>query len=216
MITHLKYSLISLLAVVAIALGLGRAALYPLARAFGSPPESELKHCRAAFEQLKYRLDSSRMWVEPVYFAEDLRRDSLHWRSDLAQNLVREAKVHTKAQLELAPITPQVDLTKFGHNQMRYLWTRSTAYARWLRAEPPGVDYVWCVEIFGFNGKVGAIQVYVFDAKGQVAYCRLFNSHQFGENLLLEGEDSIRLVVQSLFDDLRREPNKVFPPYGVG
>ena len=190
-----------------------QAVLAPFARAFGAPPESELALCRTAFQKLQSRLPDSRVQVEPVYFALDHDRQ---WRSDWARSLVHEAGVQTKARFELASAPPEVRPTTFGHNQLRYLWARSVAYADWIKATSPAVDYVWCVEIFGHAGKVGAIQVYVFDANGQVAFCRLFNSHQFGDNLPLQGEEHIRLVVKTLFEELRLDPKVIFPPYGVG
>ncbi|MCX6943597.1 MAG: hypothetical protein NT173_02340 [Opitutales bacterium] len=201
--------------VVGLAIAGCQQAVYPLARAFGSPPESELALCRTAFQQLQSRLATSRVRVEPVYCASHSQANRL-WRDDLAQLLVREAGTRTQARFVIAPMRPDVGPTVFGHNQMRYLWERATAYSHWLKEAPPGADYVWCVEIFGAKGTVGAIQIYIFDAKGQVAYCRLFNSHQFGTNLSMESEEPIRLVVKTLFEDLLRDPKAVFPPYGVG
>jgi hypothetical protein len=187
--------------------------LAPFARAFGSPPESELALCRAAFQQLHARLENSRVQVEPVYFALDHNRV---WRGPWARQLVRAAGSQTKARFEVAPGAPAVRSTTFGHNQLRYLWERSAAYADWIKTTRPAVDYVWCVEVFGHQGKVGAIQVYVFDANGQVAYCRLFNSHHFGNNLPLDGDELFQLVVTTLFRDLRLDPTVIFPPDGVG
>jgi hypothetical protein len=216
----LLYALLTMIgllaAVAALALGGCRQIIYPLARAFGSPPEAELARCRIAFEQYRTKLEASRVLVVPVYFIPDLKNSDRQWRSDLAAALVRAAGPRTKARFEVAVMAPQIKATHFGHNQMRYLWERSEAYATWIKATPPGADYVWCVEIFGFNGKVVAIQLYAFEAKGQLAYCRLFNSHQFGDNLWLNDEASIQLVVNTLLEALRLEPEAVFPPYGVG
>jgi hypothetical protein len=199
--------------IAALAVSSCREALYPVARAFGSPPESELAVCRVAFRQLQMHLETSRVQVEPVLFAVDHGRQ---WRNDVAQAIVVEAGAHTKAKLEAAT-APDVSFpSKMYHNQLRYLWDRSREYARWIKVAPPGADYVLCAEVFGHEGKVDAIQVYVFDAKGQIAYCRLFNSHHFGKNLPLEGEGHVRLMVKVLFDDLRKDANVIFPPYGVG
>jgi hypothetical protein len=206
----------ALAAVLALAFAGCHQALYPFARAFGSPPESELALSRAAFQQLRTRLATSRVRVQPVCFTPDLSQPSRQWRADWAQSLARAAGERTKARFELAPSPPDIGPTPFGPNQMRYLWKRSAEYGRWLRASPPGTDYVWCVEIFGFHGKVGAIQVYVFDAHGQVAYCRLFNSHHFGDALSVDGEQHLRLVFETLFKDLSGEPEAIFPPCGVG
>ena len=142
-------------------------ALYPVALAFGSPPESELAVCREAFRQLQLHVETSRVQVEPVLFAVDHDRQ---WRTDVAQAIVAEAGTHTKAKLEVAA-APDVSFpTEMYHNQLHYLWDRSTEYARWIKAAHPGADYILCTEVFGHEGKVAAIQVYIFDAKGQVAY----------------------------------------------
>ncbi len=81
------------MAVVLAALGC-RETMYPFARAFGSPPESELAQCREAFRLLQSCLATGRVQVQPVLFIEDGRRQ---WRHDLAQAIVTEAGAHTKA-----------------------------------------------------------------------------------------------------------------------
>jgi len=187
--------------------------LYPLARAFGSPSESELARCRQAFQGLQTRLGSSRVVVAPVYFVDGPRR---RWRPDLADAITRELGAQTGANLEVAAAPPAVAPAELGHNQLRYLWHRAADYSGWVKAAHPAGDFVCCAEVWGFHGKVAAIHIFVLDASGQVAYCRLFNSHQFGNNVPLESDDAVRLMVKTLFRDLKREPTKVFPPYGVG
>ena len=199
--------------VVGLAIAGCRQTLYPLARAFGSPPESELALCRAAFLKLQGQFPHSRVRLEPVYFAA---YGSRHWRYDLAENLAHEAARHTSAQFALAPIRPEIDPTHLGHNQMAYFWERAAIYGNWIKSAPPGADYVWFVEIFGQGTNVAGIQLYVFDAHGQLAYGRLFNSHHFGPNLPLDSDDVVRLIIEHLFKDLTREPTQIFPPYGVG
>ncbi len=202
------------LAMAAVLAALGcRETMYPFARAFGSPPESELAKCREAFRLLQSRLATGRVQVQPVLFIEDGRRQ---WRHDLAQAIVTEAGAHTKANWVAVGTAPEVAFAPMGANQMRHLWKRAAAYAQWVRTARPETDYVWCAEVFGQAGKVYAIQVCLFDAKGQIAYTRLFNSHHFGENLPLAGEGHIRLMVQKFFGDLLREPATIYPPYGVG
>lgn len=187
--------------------------MYPLARAFGSPSESELAKCRQAFAELQAGLGASRVAVVPVMFADGSQRS---WRADLAASVIQQASSRTSARFETAAAAPTTFPAKLGHNQLRYLWERAEVYGQWVRdARPPG-DYVWICEIWGHDGKVAAIHVYLLAATGQVAYCRLFNSHQFGPNLPLDDEAPIQLLVKQLFKDLPREPEKVFPPYGVG
>ena len=187
--------------------------LYPLARAFGSPSESELAKCRQAFHQLQADLGTSRVAVMPVFFVDGGRRV---WRADLAEAIIREAGVRSSAQFAVPVPAPAVAPAVLGHNQLRYLWERASVFAEWVKADHPAADYVWIAEIWGHGGKVGAIHVYVFDVRGQLAYCRLFNSHQFGPNLPLEGDAAVQLLVRRFFEDLQKDPVRIFPPYGVG
>ncbi len=212
--TYGGLAILALLALgIALAIGGCRQVMYPLARAFGSPPEEDLAACRVAFAELRTRLPQSLVRVEPVQYASAL--DIRQWRYDWAEGLAREAQLRQPAHYQVAPIAPGVVPTHFGRNQLRYLWERATAYSNWLKSSPPGADYIWCTEIFAQDGKVIAIQVFVYDAKGQLAYCRLFNSHHFGK-ALSEGDDALRLVVQTLLEDLKRDPERIFPRYGVG
>lgn len=191
--------------------------LYPLARAFGGPSESELVKCRQAFQQLQSNLGTSRLVVQPVLSQPKYSPENKAvWRQDLAEALRREIGSKSGAKLEAPENTPVVTPTDFGHNQMRYLWSRGAEYGKWVKSTHPAGDYVLFTEVFAREGKVGAIQVFVLDTSGQLAYCRLFNSHQFGPNLASQGDEAIRLIVKHLFDDLAKEPKKIFPPYGVG
>ena len=187
--------------------------LYPFARAFGSPPESELANCRRAFQKLQANFGTSRVLVLPVLFVDGGRRD---WRKDLAEAIVREAETHTSAKLEVADAAPGVAPAHFRRNQLRYLWERGAEYAQWIKEARPADQYVLCAEIWGHHDKVAAIQVYILDSSSQIAYCRLFNSHHFGDNLPMDGNEAVQLIVKRFFENLLLEPTKIFPPYGVG
>lgn len=187
--------------------------LYPFARASGGPSESELVRCREAFQQLQADLETSRVVVMPVLFADAGRYE---WRKDLAEVELRELAAQTSAKIEVSTSEPNVAMPSRFHNQLRYLWKRSTAYGSWIKATPAAGDYVLVTEIFGGGGTVSAIQVYLFDSSGQIAFCRLLNSHQFGQNLPLNGEDAVKLIVNTFFENLKWDAKKLFPPYGVG
>lgn len=206
-----------LLLTVCLAGGIAQAGMgilfYPFARAFGGPAESELVRCRAAFTQMQTNFDKGRVVVMPVLFADAGR---CQWRNDLAAVEMRELAARTPARLEASAVEPKVVRPALKHNQLRYLWKRAAIYRDWIKAAHPAGDYVLVTEILGGGGKVGAIQIYLFDASGRVAYCRLLNSHQFGPNLSLAGEDAVKLIVNTLFDNLKWEAEKLFPPYGVG
>ncbi len=187
--------------------------LYPLARAFGGQSESELARCRAAFKQMQTNFDRSRVVVMPVLFADAGRCQG---RSDLAAAEMRELATRTSAKIEVPSVEPKIAAPPRFHNQLRYFSKRSTVYRDWIKAAHPSCDYVLVTEIFGGAGNVGAIQIYLFDSSGQIAYCRLLNSHQFGSNLPLAGEDAVKLIVNTFFDNLKWDAKKLFPPYGVG
>ncbi|MBS0664194.1 MAG: hypothetical protein JSR48_13090 [Verrucomicrobia bacterium] len=191
----------------------GNVLLYPFARLFGSLPESELVKCREAFAEFKATLGTRPIRVAPVLWVDGPKHI---WKRPVADALVREMRPHTTAPVREAPGKPDVPPAEFRRNQLRYLWERGAQYAAWRRAAPPSDDYLLCAEVWGHGGKVGAIQVYVLDGKGQIAYCRLFNSHHFGPNLPLQPDEPLRLIAEKLFEDLQKKPEQVFPPYGVG
>jgi hypothetical protein len=196
--------------------------LYPFARAFGGPAESELKQCRVSFAKLQADFATSRVLVQPVLVQPGAKslEDQQAWRPGMAHNLVnairREGGMNYGLGLNVQPAVASVGATEFKHNQLRYLWSRAEEYGKCLRAAKPAGDYVMFVEIFGGRDNVGAIQVYLFTASGQLAYCRLFNSHQFGNGLGFASDRAVTFIAKRLLEDLRKSPEMVFPPYGVG
>lgn len=191
----------------------GNVLLYPFARLFGSPPEAELAKCRAAFAQLQAARATCTITVAPVLWVDGSQRT---WRRDAAEAIVRELRAQSPGDFRFAPGKPEVPAAEFRRNQMRYLWERAAQYSAWRHAVAPTDAYVLCAEVWGHGGKVGAIQVYLLDPTGQIAYCSLANSHQFGPNLPLQLEDPVRVLVRHLIEDLQKKPEQVFPPYGVG
>jgi hypothetical protein len=194
--------------------------LYPLARAFGGPSESQLVKCREGFRHFQADFTTHPIIVEPVlsrpdYAASDHRPA---WLPDMAMGLA--AALHRFALpgmvpiLELETTVPAVPATKFGHNQMRYLWSRGAGYAKYVQSAHPARDYFLFTEIYAFGEYVSGIQVYVVDGSGQLVYCRLFNSHHFGDHLPRKGAN--RWIARHLFEDIGKQPEEVFPPYGVG
>jgi hypothetical protein len=191
--------------------------LYPLSRLFGGPSESELVRCRAAFTRLQTEIGRSRVRVMPVLCADSSDQTARHrWRADLAGALARDIAAGGAAAVEPCPEIPGVNPPTPFRNQLRYLMSRSALYGAWVGKEHPPGDYFVVAEILGGRGKVGAIQIFVFDASGQVAYRRLLNSHQFGPDLPLAGGTAVQLIARTLLADLRKSATQVFPPYGVG
>ena len=193
--------------------------LYPFARAFGGPSEAELVKCRAAFARLRTELPTSDLVVHPVLVRSggSSQDDPEAWRTDLAHDLSTALRSEgVGAGFEVRASVASVGRTPFGRNQLRYLWSRAAEYGRCLRASHPPGEYFLFVEVFGRGDAVGAIQVFVYDSAGQLAYCRLFNSHHFGNRLPRAGDGALRLVARRLREDLRLAPEEMFPPYGVG
>lgn len=190
---------------------------YPFARMFGSPSESELARCRAAFNLMQTNFAKSRVVVMPVLFADaDADSKNGQWRGDLAASVAREMTNQTTAKIEVSATEPKVAMPKPFKNQLRYNTKRLAAYGAWVKAAHPPGDYVFVAEIFGGGGIVYAIQIYVFDSSGQLAYSRQLNSHQFGNHLSLTGDAAVKRVVKTFLNNLKEDVKTIFPPYGVG
>ena len=190
---------------------------YPFARLFGGQSESELVRCRVAFQQMQTNFAISHLVVMPVLVADSgTVAENCQWHCDLAAAVVRDISARTSAKVEISATEPKVAMPKPFHNQLRYLTKRSAAYGAWVKATHPPGDYVFVAEIFGGKEIIYAIQIYVFNSSGQLAYSRLLNSHQFGNNLTLSGDAPVEKVADTFLKDLKRDVQNIFPPYGVG
>jgi hypothetical protein len=188
--------------------------VYPFARAFGSPSESELKQCRVAFERLKAGRFTVRTVVYPAADPVGMRKDAYPGTAVLMAEQLR-AKGWTNCTT--APTTPPVEPRRLGANQLRYAWNRAHAYGQWVRTARPEGDFHLFVEILSDpSGNIIGIQAYVLDASGQVAYERLLNSHQFGGNPPKNPEAACQLILRVLLNHLDQADPCIFPPYGVG
>ncbi len=194
--------------------------LYPLARAFGGPRESELVKCREGFRHFQADFTTRPITVLPVlsrpdYSSVDQRSAwSPERAAALAAAIHRAARPGMDPTLRLEATEPGVPASDFGHNQMRYLWSRGARYSAHIQTVRPTGDYFLFTEIFAFGEYVSGIQVYVLSESGQIVYCRLFNSHHFGDHLPVNG--AYRLIARRMFDDLGKQPEEIFPPYGIG
>lgn len=188
--------------------------LYPLARAFGSPSEGELKLRRAAFTRLKTTYATAQVRLYPVV---DPMRPDHRFAQGLPDRGADMLRNHGWAGAQGVPARPEVAPLPLGHNQLRYQQTRAKAYSDWARTTKPAGDFLIIVEVLsGPDGKVGGIHAYVLEASGQVAYTRLWNSHHFGPQPPANGAEAFRLALRRLHEDLQLTPEQVHPPYGVG
>jgi hypothetical protein len=186
--------------------------LYPLARAFGSPAESELKQRRAAFDRLKARRATAQIRVAPVL---DPRRGNQPMDSTAA-SLANQLQADGWAGASALSAAPDVAATPLGRNQLRYLQTRAQAYADWTRAARPDGDYLLVVEVLSGPAGIAGVHCYVLENSGQVAYLCLQNSHHFGGNPPADAHAAGRLALRLLARDLERKAVEVYPPWGVG
>ena len=190
------------------------AMVYPLARAFGSPSEGELKRCRAAFERLKAGRSTARIVVYPAADPVSMRQDAFPGTAALMEEQLR---VKGWTNCTTAPAAPAVNPMPLGHNQLRYAWNRAHACGQWVRTAKPEGDFHLFVEILSSpSGNIIGIQCYVLDASGQVAYERLLNSHHFGTNPPQNPEAACQRILRGFLNNLERPADSIFPPYGVG
>lgn len=186
--------------------------LYPLARAFGGAPESELKLRRAAFERLKSQRTTARILVAPVL---DPRREQPPVAGSAA-SLVEQMRANGWSGAAALAAAPAVAATPLGRNQLRYLQTRAGAYSEWAKAARPQGDFLVIVEVLSGSAGIGGIHCYVLERSGQVAYLCLQNSHHFGADRPADAEAAGRLALRLLARDLERTAEEVYPPWGVG
>lgn len=188
--------------------------LYPLARAFGSPSEGELKRCRATFEQFKSQRGTARI---VVHSALDPRGPQGAWEPRTADQLVALMQQQGMPHAVPVPAPKDIDPTPLGANQMRYTWKRAHAYADWIRRTRPEGDFFVFVELLRHPaGEIVGIQTYVLAASGDIAYARQLNSHQFGRPAISDPQSAIDFLHGVLQSALSRPADAVFPPYGVG
>lgn len=191
-----------------------KAMLYPAARTFGSPSEGELKKCRLAFSRLKAELATARVVVFP---ACDPTGRKPGWDGTMGAFMANLLKTKCGTRSSASDLPPSVAPAPYKGNQMRYLWNRARAYGDWLKQSKPQGDFFGFVEIAAnARGEAMGLQFYLLDATGQIAYARLLNSHHFGGKPPVGPETACERMVEVFRSDLTKEPEQVFPPYGVG
>lgn len=188
--------------------------LYPVARAFGSPAESEFEVFREGYSRMKETLAGGRVVVFPTWV---LSGGTTAWSVEAAAPAVAVLASGPAAGATPVVVRPEVADLELGRNQLRFLWSRARQYAKWVSAAHPEGDYFVFTEVFVASGgeAVGG-QLYVVDAAGRICFARVANSHHFdpagmpGPALLVEWMTR-RFVI-----DLAKPPLAVFPKWGVG
>ena len=189
--------------------------MYPLARAFGGPKESELKKIRPAFAALETQIRTSAV---VVYRPLVVRAGQPSWDDGAGTLLVDALHRDLAPRAALASDAPDVPFEPMGHNQMRYLWKRAPGYASWVGSRHPAGDYFVFTELLTDEKgeEVLGAQCYIVDARGQIAHARLWNSHWYDPATLRGLGPFLDWMVRALSEDLTEDPVTQYPPYGVG
>jgi hypothetical protein len=191
-----------------------KAMLYPAARAFGSPAESELKECRAACERLKAGRSTIRIVVFPA--CNPVLADPTVGPGS-APRILAELQAGGFANAALATSEPSLAIMSYGGNQMRYSWNRAHAYGKWIRKVHPEGEFFFFAEVVASpKGRINGIHAYVLDARGTVAYHRLMNSHHFGKDNPAGQAQALEILLKVFVQDLKRPTLELFPRWGVG
>jgi hypothetical protein len=188
--------------------------VYPFARAFGSPSEGELQQCRVAFECLKAGRFTARIVAYPATDPVGMRKDEYPGTALL---MAEQLRSKGRTNCTTAPAAPLVEPRPLGHNQLRYAWSRAHTLSQWVKtAQPKGDSHLFVEILSTHSGNIIGIQGYVVDASGHVAYERLLNSHQYGENPPKDTEAACQLILRLFLNCLDQPAERIFPPYGVG
>lgn len=187
---------------------------YPFARAWGSPSEAELAKCRQAYRQLKGEAATEPLLALPVLVVKQSAPP--RWRADLARPCARGVATALHRRVTCLAEAPDVAPAELGHNQLRYAWARAREYAAFVARQPAEPGHRVFAEVWVNRGNVAALHVFVISPAGQIAYCRWWNSHQFGPRLSFGDGDWIPFLVDQIHRDFARSAEELFPPYGVG
>ncbi len=188
--------------------------LYPVARAFGGPSESELKLRRAAFDRLKAARATAKVLVYPALRPAHPEREAYLATAGLAVELLQG---YGWAHCQAASAPPTIPATPLMRNQLSYVQTRARAYSEWAKTARPEADFLVILEVLVRpEGGIVGVHCYVLEASGQVAYARQFNSHHFGASSIDLPANAVGFALRELSWDVQRPADQVHPPYGVG
>jgi hypothetical protein len=164
----------------------------------GAPPREEMARLDQREVELARVLPSKRLLILPVAMLGPRVTYDTQGAASIAQQAreIRVARAIATTDSVVLPFEPQP-------NEAAILWSRFKALAEHVSAQPVGdVDYVMLVDVLGpANGRtVAAVHVMVVTARGEMAYRRLWNSHQplFKEFRPATLDDVARMVVTDL------------------
>lgn len=198
-----------------------QACLYPLARAFGGPKESELKVIRESFSRMQRDLPSSKLVVYPSCM---INFEKHEWKPETPERMIALFRDEPGIETYAVKIHPDLAFQPVGRNQMRYMWDRARAYAAWVRdAHPvPEGEYAVFTDFICPPDsnciRVGGVHVYITDSTGNLCYTTLINSkHEIYQKIQPDSlDDCCNMAVKRLLVSLKKDAMEVYPLYGVG
>jgi len=195
--------------------------LYPLARLFGGPKESELKVMRENFIRLQKEISTSKMAVFPPCIINFHKHE---WKPDVPKQLVQFMETEMKIEAYEISIEPEVDFIPLGRNQSRFRWDRARAYSAWVKkTQPvPAGDFIMfndfiCPPNSDCNSVLG-VNIYVADFQGNISYTSVINSkHEIYKFIKPNSlKDCCIMVIKRFLEGLSMDVMDLYPPYGVG
>jgi hypothetical protein len=193
-----------------------RAMLYPAARAFGVPKESEMKVSRQAFAAMTAEIRGGSVVVFPTLVTDFGGKPvwDTEATSGAAEILRRELCPSAVATTEI-PGVPDQPLER---NELRHQTRRGRAYAAWVASRRPSGDRFVFTEVYrdpATTRIVGGL-IFVVDASARLAYSRHFDSHFFDPASVPSIDAFLEWMLKEFLGDLQRKPTEIFPPWGVG
>jgi hypothetical protein len=164
----------------------------------GAPTRVEIQRIDAREREFLRTLSTQRLRILPVaILGSDVRADPATARAIATQLTAR-----TLGQATAVSKLPELPFER-QPNEAVILWSRFKALAAAVAQQPPtDADYVVLVDVIGVpdRGSVGAVHVMAVTAKGDMAYRRLWNSHQplYQEVEPRSLDDVVRMVVTDL------------------
>jgi hypothetical protein len=168
----------------------------------GLPPKKELKAIESRRDDLKKQAEKSTVAVYPVRVAG---KGDAQAAAELAEMLAKQGfrgaeAAGTDPKLTIQPNT----------NQLRIAWDLARAFRKFLRENPPQVDYALLAD-YGIgrtpDGKtrVGGVQFVLCDRQGDWVVVSLRNSHHADFRRIgpRSPVDCNRLVAEAVADELR-------------
>ena len=196
-------------------------ALYPLARMFGGPKESELRVIRQNFIRLQENISTSKMAVFPPCIINYQKHE---WKPGVAKQLVKIMEMKKEIDAYEVSIKPEVEFIPVGRNQLRFMWDRARAYSSWvIKAQPvqPGEFIMFTDFICSPDSNchyVGGVQIYITDSQGNISYTSLINSKHGIYNKIKPHslKDCCVMAIKRFLEGLSLDVMVLYPPYGVG